>query len=69
MSPRPAPASADLEYDESLCFTRDIAMHCFAFILCFLVMGAELEISFLITHFEFLKNWFGRGLFYAFVGV
>jgi hypothetical protein len=57
------------EFDEHLCFARDIAVHCFALVLCLLIVGVEFEMPSVLALFEFTKNWFGRGVFYFFVGV
>ena len=63
----PCPSSPD--YVDKTPIARDIFVHVCAMLLSFLVIAAEVEYMPIFRQFDFLGNWFGRGVFYYFVGI
>jgi len=57
------------EFDKSTAVAVFMFLHVTALIFSVLTIFAEIEYMPVFRHFDFLGNWFGRGVFYYFVGI
>ena len=56
-------------YDRPMSFARDMFIHGAAGLLCILIVCAEVEVTFVLNAFQFLRSFFARGVTYFFIGI